>query len=64
MTLSEGARSFTRYGYADLLRDDRRYTVRHRVFPGTQRLLLSGDPACGGGLLARCSSSAARPASI
>jgi hypothetical protein len=45
MTLSEGARVFTRYGYADLLRDDRRYTVRHRVFSGTQRLLLSGDAA-------------------
>ena len=45
MTLSEGARSFTRYGYADLLRTDRRYTVRHRIFAGTQRLLLSGDPA-------------------
>jgi len=44
MTLSEGARSFTRYGYADLLRTDRRYTVRHRIFAGTQRLLLSGDP--------------------
>ncbi|HEX3747373.1 MAG TPA: hypothetical protein VHW09_25730 [Bryobacteraceae bacterium] len=45
MTLSEGARVFTRYGYADLLREDRRYTVRHRVFSGTQRLLLSGDAA-------------------
>jgi hypothetical protein len=45
MTLSEGARSFTRYGYADLLRDDRRYSVRHRVFAGTQKILLSGDPA-------------------
>jgi hypothetical protein len=45
MTLSEGSRSFTRYGYADLLGDDRRYTVRHRIFAGTQRLLLSGDPA-------------------
>jgi hypothetical protein len=43
MALSEGARIFTRYGYADLLRDDRRYTVRHRVFSGTQRMLLSGD---------------------
>ncbi len=42
MTLSEGARSFTRYGYADLLREDRRYTVRHRVFPGTQHILASG----------------------
>ena len=48
MPLSEGARSFTRYGYADLLRDDRRYTVRHRVFPGTQHLLASSpDPAYG-----------------
>ena len=44
MTFSEGSRSFTRYGYADLLRDDRRYTMRYRVFSGTQRLLLSGDP--------------------
>jgi hypothetical protein len=44
MTLSEGSRSFTRYGYADLLRDDRKYTVRHRIFSGTQRLLLWGDP--------------------
>ena len=50
MTLSEGARVFTRYGYADLLRDDRRYTVRHRVFSGTQRLLLSGDAGLGRGL--------------
>lgn len=45
MTLSEGSRVATRYGYADLLREDRRYTVRHRVFSGTQRLLLWGDPA-------------------
>jgi hypothetical protein len=44
MTLSEGSRIATRYGYADLLREDRKYTVRHRVFSGTQRLLLSGDP--------------------
>jgi hypothetical protein len=39
MTLSEGSRSFTRYGYADLLREDRAYTVRHRIFPGTQHIL-------------------------
>jgi len=44
MALSTGTRSFTRYGYADLLRDDRKYTVRHRVWAGTQRLLLWGDP--------------------
>jgi len=43
--LSEGSRSFTRYGYADFLRDDRRYRVHYRVFPGTHRLLLTGDPA-------------------
>ena len=45
MTLSEGARVFTRYGYADFLREDRGYTVRPRVFSGTQRLLAWGDPA-------------------
>lgn len=44
MTISEGARVFTRYGYADLLREDRQYTVRHRVFSGTQRILLWADP--------------------
>jgi hypothetical protein len=42
--LSNGERSFLRYGYGDLLREDRRYGVIHRVFPGTQRLLLWGDP--------------------
>ena len=45
MTLSEGQRSFTRYGYADLMRDDRKYTVRPRVFAGTQRILASGNAA-------------------
>ena len=42
--LSSGSRSFTRYGYADLLREDRKYGVLHRIWPGTQRLLLWGDP--------------------
>lgn len=42
--LSNGSRSFTRYGVADLLREDRRYAVVHRIWPGTQRLLLWGDP--------------------
>jgi hypothetical protein len=41
---SEGARSFLRYGYGDLLREDRRYGIVHRVWPGTQKLLLWGDP--------------------
>ncbi len=42
---SEGARSFLRYGYGDLLREDRNYSIVHRLWPGTQRLLLWGDPA-------------------
>jgi len=44
MNLSTGSRSFTRYGYGDLLKEDRPYKVIHRIWPGTQRLLLSGDP--------------------
>jgi hypothetical protein len=44
MRLSSGSRSFLRYGYGDLLKEDRRYTVIHRIWPGTQRLLLWGDP--------------------
>ncbi len=44
MTLSEGSRIATRYGYADLMREDREYSIRHRVFSGTQRILLWGDP--------------------
>jgi hypothetical protein len=43
--LSTGSRSFTRYGYADFLREDRPYSVLFRIWPGTHRLLLSGDPA-------------------
>lgn len=42
--LSTGSRSFTRYGYADFLRNDRRYSVMFRVWPGSDRLLLTGDP--------------------
>jgi hypothetical protein len=42
--LSSGSRSFLRYGYGDLLREDRRYGVLHRIWPGTQRLLAWGDP--------------------
>lgn len=42
--LSTGSRSFTRYGYADFLRDDRRFGVMFRVWPGSDRLLLTGDP--------------------
>jgi hypothetical protein len=44
MALSTGTRSFTRYSYADLMREDRRYSVLHRIWPGAQRLLVWGDP--------------------
>jgi hypothetical protein len=44
MKLSAGTRSFLRYGYGDLLREDRPWSVVHRIWPGTQRLLLWGDP--------------------
>jgi len=47
MALSIGERRFTRYGFADLLREDRRYGVLFRIWPGTQRLLLWGDPTFG-----------------
>ena len=43
-TLSAGSRSFMRYGYGDLLAEDRRYNVLHRLWPGTQRMLLWGNP--------------------
>ncbi|MBB6734375.1 hypothetical protein [Cohnella zeiphila] len=42
-------RSFTRYGYADFLRGDRTYGLIHRLWPGTQRILLWGDPAMAAG---------------
>ncbi len=44
MSLSAGSRSFMRYGYGDLLKEDRHHGVLHRIWPGTQRLLLWGDP--------------------
>jgi hypothetical protein len=44
MKLSTGSRSFTRYGYGDLLKENRRYSVMYRIWPGTQRLLVWGDP--------------------
>jgi hypothetical protein len=49
MALSTGSRRFTRYGYADLLREDRPYGVLFRVWPGTHRVLLWGDPVTGRG---------------
>lgn len=46
---SNGARSFLRYGYGDMLTEDRPFAIVHRIWPGTQRLLLSGDVAFGSG---------------
>ena len=39
-----GDRGYTRYGYADLLDNNRNWDVVYRVWPGTQRFLLNGDP--------------------
>lgn len=47
LALSSGSRSFTRYGYADLLREDRKYGIIHRIWPGTHRMLLWADPQSG-----------------
>jgi hypothetical protein len=49
MAMSAGSRSFTRYGYADLMRDDRRFEILWRIWPGTQRLLLWADPVFAAG---------------
>jgi hypothetical protein len=40
-----GNRNFTRYGYADTLAENRTWDVVFRIWPGTQRFLLNGDPA-------------------
>ncbi len=47
--LSSGSRRFLRYGYGDLLAENRKYGVLHRIWPGTQRVLLWGDPALASG---------------
>ncbi|MEX2629192.1 MAG: hypothetical protein WD341_04575 [Tistlia sp.] len=46
---SEGTRKFMRYSYGDLLREDRPYDIVCRIWPGTVRILLWGDPALAGG---------------
>jgi len=46
---SSGSRSFLRYGYGDLLAEGRPYKVLYRIWPGTQRLLLWGDPVLAAG---------------
>jgi hypothetical protein len=44
MGISGGSRRFTRYGYADYFQEGSPYKVLFRLWPGTQRHLLSGDP--------------------
>ena len=46
---TEAERSFLRYGYGDYLREDRNFGIIHRVWPGTQRHLLWGDPVFAAG---------------
>jgi hypothetical protein len=43
--VSNGERRFTRYGYADLYQEGRSYDILYRLWPGTQKHLLSADPA-------------------
>ena len=39
----------SRYGYANFLKEDRNFGVLHRIWPGTQRMLLWGDPVFAAG---------------
>lgn len=41
---SHGERSFLRYGYGDLLTEDRPWKLLYRVVAGSQRFMLYGDP--------------------
>lgn len=43
--VTRGSRRFTRYGYGDFLTHDRDFGMLFRIWPGTQRVLLWGDPA-------------------
>lgn len=47
--LSEGSRKFLRYSYGDLLTKDKDFKVIYRIWAGTQRVLLWGDPVFAGG---------------
>ena len=47
--VSAGARNFTRYGYGDFYQQNIGLDLLYRVWPGTQRHLLWGDPALAAG---------------
>jgi len=43
-SLSGGSRLFTRYGYGDFFEEGSKARILYRLWPGTQRHLLSADP--------------------
>lgn len=43
-SLSGGSRLFTRYGYGDFLHEGSKAKILYRLWPGSQRHLLSADP--------------------
>jgi hypothetical protein len=47
--VSSGLRNFTRYGYGDFYQQNSGIDLLYRVWPGTQRHLLWGDPALAAG---------------
>jgi hypothetical protein len=47
--VSSGERNFTRYGYGDFYGEHSNVEILYRVWPGTQRHLLWGDPALAAG---------------
>jgi len=47
--VSSGLRNFTRYGYGDFYQQGSGIELLYRVWPGTQRHLLWGDPALASG---------------
>ena len=49
MAITAHLRRFTRYGYGDFLREGSDVKVLFRIWPGTQRVLLWGDPVLAAG---------------
>ncbi|HVX43163.1 MAG TPA: hypothetical protein VHC49_04740 [Mycobacteriales bacterium] len=49
MAITAHQRRFTRYGYGDFLRENRDVDLLFRIWPGTQKVLLWGDPVLAAG---------------
>lgn len=49
MAITQHQRRFTRYGYGDFLPEGRDFDLLFRIWPGTQKVLLWGDPALAAG---------------